>query len=59
MGTKDQKKMILSMVARLATRLKENPNDPQGWLRLSKAYKVMGYTKKAAYAMDQAIALSK
>jgi cytochrome c-type biogenesis protein CcmH len=59
MSAKNRKKMILSMVERLATRLKENPNDRRGWLRLSKAYEVMGYTKKATYAMDQAIALSK
>ena len=58
MGAKDRKKMILSMVERLATRLRENPNDRQGWLQLSKAYEVMGNTKKAIYAMDQANSLS-
>ena len=59
MSPEDQEKMILSMVERLADRLKENPNDSQGWLRLSKAYEVMGDTEKASHAMDQAIALSK
>ena len=59
MSMENQKKMILSMVERLADRLKENPNDRQGWLQLSKAYEVMGNTEKSTYAMDQAIALSK
>jgi len=59
MSPEDQEKMIHSMVERLADRLKGTPNDRQGWLRLSKAYEVMGDTEKASHAMDQAIALSK
>ncbi|GAB4213535.1 MAG: hypothetical protein Fur007_07970 [Rhodoferax sp.] len=34
--------MIQQMVDRLAARLKDNPNDPQGWARLARAYKVLG-----------------
>jgi cytochrome c-type biogenesis protein CcmH len=59
MSAKDRQKMILSMVERLANSLKKNPNNRQGWLRLSKAYEVMGDTEKATYAMGQADALSK
>lgn len=59
MSTENKRKMILSMVQRLEDRLKENPNDRQGWLRLSKAFEVMGYTEKAAHAMDQALTLPK
>jgi cytochrome c-type biogenesis protein CcmH len=59
MSTEGQQKMILSMVERLADRLKKNPTDREGWLQLSKAYEVMGDIEKATHAMDQAIALSK
>ena len=59
MSTENKRKIILSMVQRLADRLKENPNDRQGWLRLSRAFEVMGDTEKAAHAMDQALTLSK
>ena len=59
MSADERQKMILSMVKRLADRLEENPNDRQGWLRLSKAYNVLGDTEKAGQALQQANALSK
>lgn len=54
MTVQDRQKMIKSMVQRLADRLKENPNDRQGWLRLANAYEVLGETEKSANAMRQA-----
>ena len=35
------------MVARLAARLKADPNDAPGWRRLIRAYTVLGQTDKA------------
>ena len=48
MSGKDRQAFIRSMVNRLAERLKSEPNDIDGWRRLSQAYKVLGETKKAA-----------
>ncbi|HEC90675.1 MAG TPA: c-type cytochrome biogenesis protein CcmI [Alphaproteobacteria bacterium] len=41
---------IRSMVKRLASRLRKNPNDPSGWEQLAQAYDVLGEPKKAAEA---------
>lgn len=48
----DQRAFIQSMVDRLAARLKDQPEDPQGWARLIRAYGVLGETdrQKAAVA---------
>lgn len=59
MTAEDRQEMIKSMVQRLADRLKENPDDRQGWLRLSNAYKVLGDVEKAAEAMSNANRLAK
>lgn len=53
MSTEDRSAFIRSMVARLAERLEENPNDPEGWQRLIKAYEVLGDTDKAAEAREK------
>ena len=45
---------ISAMVAGLAARLKSNPNDPAGWLRLIRAYSVLGDTAKAKEALATA-----
>jgi cytochrome c-type biogenesis protein CcmH len=45
---------INAMVSGLAARLKANPNDPQGWLRLIRAYSVLGETDKAKAALATA-----
>ena len=53
----DREAMIHSMVERLATRLQSEPNDLQGWLRLGRAYGVMGERDKAADAFEHAATL--
>jgi cytochrome c-type biogenesis protein CcmH len=50
----DRGAMIRGMVDRLATRLKQDGNDVEGWLRLVKAYMVMGERDKAASAVIDA-----
>ncbi|MBB1075183.1 c-type cytochrome biogenesis protein CcmI [Rhodoferax sp. 4810] len=42
--------MINQMVERLATRLKDNPDDYTGWARLANAYKVQGKLDEAVQA---------
>ncbi len=42
MTPEDRQAMIEAMVARLSATLTENPNDPEGWVRLLRARKVMG-----------------
>jgi cytochrome c-type biogenesis protein CcmH len=44
------------MVQRLADKLEENPNDKKGWLRLARAYKVLGEVEKAKKALERATA---
>jgi cytochrome c-type biogenesis protein CcmH len=45
---------INAMVEGLAARLKARPDDPQGWLRLIRAYSVLGETDKAKAALAAA-----
>jgi cytochrome c-type biogenesis protein CcmH len=45
---------IAAMVESLAARLKANPNDAQGWLRLIRAYSVLGDKAKAEAALADA-----
>jgi cytochrome c-type biogenesis protein CcmH len=54
MNETDRSAMIRGMVDRLATRLKQNGDDVEGWLRLVKAYMVMGDTDKAKGALADA-----
>jgi len=54
MDEKDRGEMIRGMVARLADRLKENGNDVDGWLRLLRAYAVLGERVKAQAAAADA-----
>jgi cytochrome c-type biogenesis protein CcmH len=42
------------MVAGLASRLQANPDDPQGWVRLVRAYAVLGDQAKLNEALTQA-----
>ena len=51
MSEADRGAMIRGMVDRLATRLKQNGDDVEGWLRLVRAYMVMGERDKAASAL--------
>lgn len=59
MSPEQRQSMIRSMVERLATRLQQNPDDRQGWLRLARAYDVLGETAKAAEARARAEAATK
>jgi cytochrome c-type biogenesis protein CcmH len=43
-----------AMVAQLASRLDANPNDLEGWLRLIRAYSVLGESEKAGAALNRA-----
>ncbi|MGY3422533.1 cytochrome c-type biogenesis protein CcmH [Bradyrhizobium sp. F1.13.4] len=50
----DRNAMVRGMVERLATRLKQNGDDVEGWLRLVRAYLVMGDRDKALGASTDA-----
>jgi cytochrome c-type biogenesis protein CcmH len=46
--------MVRGMVSRLADRLKQDGSDLEGWLRLARAYVVLGERDKASKALDDA-----
>jgi cytochrome c-type biogenesis protein CcmH len=48
---------IEKMVAGLAVRLKQNPNDQQGWFMLGRSYMVMGRYAEAGDAYEQLLKL--
>jgi cytochrome c-type biogenesis protein CcmH len=54
MNETDRGAMIRGMVERLASRLKQNGDDVEGWLRLVRAYLVMGDRDKARSALVDA-----
>ena len=54
MTANERQEMIRSMVQRLADRLEGNPDDLEGWRRLSNAYRVLGEDAKAAEAAARA-----
>ena len=54
MAPTERNGMIESMVARLAQRMAENGSDVDGWLRLIKAYSVLGERDKALSAAANA-----
>ena len=47
----EQSEMVQGMVSRLADRLKTNPKDADGWIRLMRARMVLGETDKASAAL--------
>jgi cytochrome c-type biogenesis protein CcmH len=53
-----RQEMIRGMVAKLAARLEQTPNDAAGWLRLARAYGVLGETDKAVEAASRAATLA-
>lgn len=53
-----RQKMIKGMVARLAARLKETPDDLAGWRRLGRSYLVLGEPAKSAEAYRRAAELA-
>lgn len=54
MDAGDRSAMIRGMVDRLAKRLKDNGDDVEGWLRLVRAYMVLGDTDRARTALADA-----
>jgi cytochrome c-type biogenesis protein CcmH len=52
--SQDQLAMVQGMVQGLAEKLKANPDDPQGWVRLVRAYAVLGDQAKLNEALTQA-----
>jgi cytochrome c-type biogenesis protein CcmH len=57
LSPEQRSEMIRGMVERLAARLKETPDDLQGWLRLGRAYEVLKQPEKSADAYAQAATL--
>lgn len=57
MSAGDRQAMIEGMVQRLADRLREEPGDLDGWLRLARAYDVLGKGPEAVAAYEKAAAL--
>lgn len=53
----ERQQMIAGMVDRLAERLQREPNDAEGWLRLARAYRILGRGMEARGALDRAAAL--
>ena len=45
-----------TMVGRLATRMKENPEDTEGWMMLGRSYAVMGRFSESSEAYAKAVA---
>lgn len=54
MSVEDRMAFIRSMVSGLAERLKDEPDDLDGWLRLGRAYIVLGDTEAALQAYQSA-----
>ncbi|HXP97103.1 MAG TPA: c-type cytochrome biogenesis protein CcmI [Telmatospirillum sp.] len=48
---------IKAMVDTLAARLKQNPDDLEGWLRLARSYRAMGELEEARKAAETAVKL--
>lgn len=58
MSEEDRAAFIASMVDRLATRLEDEPDDLDGWLRLANAYTVLGRQDEAVTAYETAVTLA-
>jgi len=58
MSPANRQKMIRGMVARLAARMKENPDDLAGWRRLGRSYLVLGEPAKSIEAYGRAAKLA-
>ncbi|MDA4848128.1 c-type cytochrome biogenesis protein CcmI [Hoeflea poritis] len=55
MSPEDRMAMIGGMVDGLDARLRDNPDDLDGWLRLVRSYMVLGEPEKAGDALDRAL----
>lgn len=58
MSAEERSAMIQSMVDRLASRLEQEPDDLDGWVRLARAYGVLGRTAEALKAHANAARLA-
>jgi cytochrome c-type biogenesis protein CcmH len=47
---------LMAMVEKLAARMKENPDNPDGWVMLARSYSVIGRFEDAANAYKEAVA---
>lgn len=56
MSPQDRAAMVEGMVAGLDEKLKANPNDPEGWIRLVRSYLVLGRPDDAKSALKRAMA---
>ena len=54
----ERTEMIRGMVAGLAARLEESPDDLDGWLRLARSYEILGERERAEEAVGRAAALN-
>lgn len=54
MSSGDRTAMIEGMVATLDEKLRQNPRDPEGWLRLVRSYQVLGKSDLAQDALGRA-----
>jgi cytochrome c-type biogenesis protein CcmH len=54
MSPAEREQFVTSMVDRLAARLKDNGKDLEGWMRLARAYKVLGRDTDAVAAITSA-----
>jgi len=57
MSPEDRQDMIRGMVANLAARLEDEPDDVEGWRRLARSREVLGETDASAQAYDRALEL--
>ncbi|MBZ9661422.1 c-type cytochrome biogenesis protein CcmI [Mesorhizobium sp. ESP-6-4] len=56
MSPQDRQAMIETMVAGLDDKLKQNPRDEEGWIRLIRSYVVLGKADQARDALGRAVA---
>ena len=54
MSPEERQAMIEGMVEGLAIRMEANPDDLDGWLRLARAYAVLGRRDEAVSALERA-----
>jgi cytochrome c-type biogenesis protein CcmH len=57
MAPQDRKAMIDTMVAGLDEKLRQNPRDTEGWMRLIRSYVVLGKADQAREALHRGIAV--
>ncbi|MFK0688545.1 c-type cytochrome biogenesis protein CcmI [Mesorhizobium sp. IMUNJ 23033] len=57
MSPQDRQTMIETMVAGLDEKLKQNPRDTEGWMRLIRSYVVLGKADQARDALSRGIAV--